>query len=43
MQKVIIVGNGMVGYKFCEKFVAQSGGKDFKMTMSLLPFCYLFI
>ncbi len=33
MQKVIIVGNGMVGYKFCEKFVAQSGGKDFKMTV----------
>lgn len=33
MKKVIVVGNGMVGYKFCEKFVAQSGSKDFEVTV----------
>ena len=24
MKTIIIVGNGMVGYKFCEKFIAQT-------------------
>ena len=33
MKKVIVVGNGMVGYKFCEKFVAQSASKDFEVTV----------
>ncbi|WP_298343085.1 nitrite reductase large subunit NirB [uncultured Algibacter sp.] len=33
MQQVIVVGNGMVGYKFCEKFVAQAESKDFKITI----------
>jgi nitrite reductase (NADH) large subunit len=33
MQQVIVVGNGMVGYKFCEKFVAQTKSKDFKITV----------
>ena len=33
MQQVIVVGNGMVGYKFCEKFVAQAESKDFKITV----------
>ncbi len=33
MKKVIVVGNGMVGYKFCEKFVVQSESKDFKITV----------
>ncbi len=33
MKKVIVVGNGMVGYKFCEKFVAQENSKDFKVTI----------
>ncbi|SEQ55681.1 nitrite reductase (NADH) large subunit [Hyunsoonleella jejuensis] len=33
MQHIIVVGNGMVGYKFCEKFVAQEAFKDFKITV----------
>ena len=33
MQTVIVVGNGMVGYKFCEKFAAKSKSKDFKVIV----------
>ena len=33
MIKVIVVGNGMVGYKFCEKFVAKSGQENFQITV----------
>lgn len=33
MQHIIVVGNGMVGYKFCEKFVAQDESKAFKITV----------
>ncbi|PQV47397.1 nitrite reductase (NADH) large subunit [Jejuia pallidilutea] len=33
MQHIIVVGNGMVGYKFCEKFVAQKENKAFKITV----------
>jgi len=33
MKHIIVVGNGMVGYKFCEKFVAQEQSKDFKITV----------
>ncbi|MGB5419307.1 NAD(P)/FAD-dependent oxidoreductase, partial [Algibacter sp.] len=33
MKHIIVVGNGMVGYKFCEKFIAQNDGKDFKITV----------
>ncbi|MDG1171227.1 MAG: nitrite reductase large subunit NirB [Polaribacter sp.] len=33
MKKIIIVGNGMVGYKFCEKFVAQEHSKNFEITV----------
>ena len=33
MKKIIIVGNGMVGYKFCEKFVAQEHSKKFEITV----------
>lgn len=33
MQHIIVVGNGMVGYKFCEKFVEKSESKDFKITV----------
>ena len=33
MKKIIVVGNGMVGYKFCEKFVAQEQSKDFEITV----------
>ncbi|WP_159022849.1 nitrite reductase large subunit NirB [Formosa sp. L2A11] len=33
MKKVIVVGNGMVGYKFCEKFVAKEGSETYKITV----------
>ena len=33
MKKIIVIGNGMVGYKFCEKFVDQTTGKDFKLIV----------
>jgi nitrite reductase (NADH) large subunit len=33
MKKVIIVGNGMVGYKFCEKLVAKSQPGQFEITV----------
>ena len=33
MKTVIVIGNGMVGYKFCEKFVAASGSENFKIIV----------
>ncbi|SFD04221.1 nitrite reductase large subunit NirB [Algibacter pectinivorans] len=33
MKHIIVVGNGMVGYKFCEKFVQKSEFKNFKITV----------
>lgn len=33
MIKVIVVGNGMVGYKFCEKFISKSGKENYKITV----------
>jgi nitrite reductase (NADH) large subunit len=33
MIKVIVVGNGMVGYKFCEKFVSKSGQENYQVTV----------
>ncbi|TAF70374.1 MAG: nitrite reductase (NAD(P)H), partial [Flavobacterium sp.] len=33
MIKVIVVGNGMVGYKFCEKFVSKSGNENYAITV----------
>lgn len=33
MKHIIVVGNGMVGYKFCEKFVEKAASKDFKITV----------
>ncbi|WP_346883266.1 nitrite reductase large subunit NirB [uncultured Algibacter sp.] len=33
MQHIIVVGNGMVGYKFCEKFVEKTESKNFKITV----------
>jgi nitrite reductase (NADH) large subunit len=33
MKKIIVVGNGMVGYKFCEKFVSKSNSEQFKITV----------
>jgi nitrite reductase (NADH) large subunit len=33
MIKVIVVGNGMVGYKFCEKFIAKKGSENYQITV----------
>jgi nitrite reductase (NADH) large subunit len=33
MIKIIVVGNGMVGYKFCEKFIAKSGQEKYQITV----------
>ncbi|MDY8138174.1 nitrite reductase large subunit NirB [Aquimarina sp. 2201CG5-10] len=33
MKKVIIIGNGMVGYKFCEKFTASKKFKEYKLIV----------
>ena len=33
MKTIIVVGNGMVGYKFCEKFVSKSESKNFKLQV----------
>tara|TARA_B110001454_G_scaffold213196_1_gene230995 strand:- start:1671 stop:4184 length:2514 start_codon:yes stop_codon:yes gene_type:complete len=33
MKTIIVVGNGMVGYKFCEKFVTASGNGNFKVIV----------
>ena len=33
MKSILVIGNGMVGYKFCEKFVAKEASKDFEITV----------
>ncbi len=33
MKKIVVIGNGMVGYKFCEKFVASEKFKEYKLTV----------
>jgi len=33
MIKIIVVGNGMVGYKFCEKFKSKTGQEKFQITV----------
>ncbi len=33
MKKVIVIGNGMVGYKFCEKLVAHPNYSDFELVV----------
>ncbi len=33
MKKVVVIGNGVVGYKFCEKFVASENYSDFQLTV----------
>lgn len=33
MRHIIVIGNGMVGYKFCEKFVNHSAYQDFHITV----------
>ncbi|MEM1124671.1 MAG: nitrite reductase large subunit NirB, partial [Bacteroidota bacterium] len=31
--KIIVIGNGMVGYKFCEKFIAKPTSTDYSITV----------
>lgn len=33
MKTIIVVGNGMVGYKFCEKFIANEDSKNYKLLV----------
>lgn len=33
MKTIIVVGNGMVGYKFCEKFVCREESRKFKLVV----------
>ena len=33
MQTILVIGNGMVGYKFCEKFVSHEESKNFKLLV----------
>ncbi|WP_324024823.1 nitrite reductase large subunit NirB [Maribacter sp. BPC-D8] len=33
MKTILVVGNGMVGYKFCEKFVAKEESNQFKLIV----------
>ncbi|WP_299682177.1 nitrite reductase large subunit NirB [uncultured Tenacibaculum sp.] len=33
MKHIIVVGNGMVGYKFCEKFIQKPNAKNYKITV----------
>ena len=33
MKTILVVGNGMVGYKFCEKFVAREERKQYKLIV----------
>lgn len=33
MQKIIVIGNGMVGHKFCEKFVEATAAKNFSLEV----------
>ena len=33
MKHVLVVGNGMVGYKFCEKFRASQKDRDYKLIV----------
>jgi nitrite reductase (NADH) large subunit len=33
MKKIVVVGNGMVGYKFCEKFIAKNGSEKYQITV----------
>ena len=33
MKTILVIGNGMVGYKFCEKFVAKADLTEFKLIV----------
>ncbi|MEM6699317.1 MAG: FAD-dependent oxidoreductase, partial [Bacteroidota bacterium] len=32
-KRIVIIGNGMVGYKFCEKFVAKEQASDYQIIV----------
>ncbi|MBY0426425.1 MAG: nitrite reductase large subunit NirB, partial [Cytophagales bacterium] len=32
-KRIVVIGNGMVGYKFCEKFVSKPGHEDFELVV----------
>src|SRR4030095_12118375 len=31
--RIVVIGNGMVGYKFCEKLIAKSRPQEFSITV----------
>ncbi|MFT3682081.1 MAG: nitrite reductase large subunit NirB [Ferruginibacter sp.] len=31
--KIVVIGNGMVGYKFCEKLITRNAAKQFEITV----------
>ncbi len=31
--KIVVIGNGMVGYKFCEKLLAKKGNQPLELTI----------
>jgi nitrite reductase (NADH) large subunit len=33
MIQIVVVGNGMVGHKFSEKFISKSGHENYKITV----------
>lgn len=33
MKTILVVGNGMVGYKFCEKLIAKKGAESYKVVV----------
>lgn len=33
METILVVGNGMVGYKFCEKFIARAESSKYKLVV----------
>ncbi len=33
MKTILVIGNGMVGYKFCEKLMAKSESRDYKVVV----------
>ncbi|MDT0620360.1 nitrite reductase large subunit NirB [Croceitalea vernalis] len=33
MKTIVVIGNGMVGHKFCEKFVAQADNSQYKLVV----------
>ncbi len=33
MIKIVVVGNGMVGFKFCEKFISKPGQEKYQITV----------